>query len=965
MGIIDLNEPAVAISLAKTFMATDFTDSGTTSTSETQALLPLFGQETVINALTSRYRDIAKSLTYTDVAAVNIGNNKAGDTEKAFSNVSASTADEAKNIFLIAVLVAAAIKAYKSNATYGGTGFDTLANATQTFSNYLAQAVAPGFGSAWATKYQSFSVGDLAMKIKVTAGAPGKFTIAEMLSTDSSYAETSVVSHPNHTLGDDIGSARAIRNNNASNVLKTTDIPDGFFGVAAAIYLANGIDTTSGLQSLATITTAPQVLAITSLVTKVSAGGLINDILAITVPTGGAMPKSAIGDASDSDPRLATGIKGLTINAAYAYASSSPLAQRSIDFVNDPVYQYSSKVTKLLRFAKICKKTIPDLAAIFLSNDTNSSDVKTDLTSTLAEDVKATAYTTSSVTTTVTSKDKSYSNVLAAVQGAVQTGPTDPLALTTSQGLAEFFGNNGTGANVTQAAAATTSPTTGINALEGSFSTFMTAFAGATKPTVSLDIIFEAIKLLAKQNNSTRGAYDDVYKIISTWFPTGSNNPQVPTTVPVTTSTLFWNVPGNGIYTEEHAKRLFARYVAVNYSFRFLSDSRNKSYFNLLFKPGTNTGSTVNQLQATQIFGYEPDLITGNVPNTSKIGNGTEVYAALEENPDLSTFTKIRLFIEIVQGTVSTSDKLMTLLGKFTKKVIYEMTESPVSKGGLELLVPSSGNAANRFSNSNNIPSGTSYYATYSSNTDAHKAAVKRGKILALFMDLHNSSENNSLAGNRMLELYQTASDFLPVFVKLHTNYGTNNSGIFTGVIQTWLKCDLSTQIQTIVTSSYTYGSISKDAIKNYISSDLGLSGKSLPLASDTITQNNTSLITPTLSTAVKNAATLASKVRSKDVNLDDPSKSDTKLKLGDFLGTSGKQDQILPGLIAALEDGKDDTKLSTVGRNLLLEAGMSSSDISLLVISKYLRSDPWLQSNSIQYQFLSGSDNLGTFVSE
>jgi len=955
------SDPAFARMLVKTLISSDFADSGDNTFAETQALLALVGIDILLEVHLTRFKDIAKTIKFADVAAVNTGDNKKGDTAGVFTNVAADNEAAARDAFNLAYYVAVAKKCFKDSAALGATGFTTLSVANDTIAAYLAQPVSPGVGPSWYKLLVAFSVGIIPFKIKVTDKTGGKYDITEVLTSDSDYDATEFYTAPSNPIKSDITAAKAVKKNIGSSLMKPGDIPLGIFKAAAGVLLATGIDTSSGTADLSSINTAQKVLNIVGLITATPSGDLLFELNSLT--TGSGIVKTATGDASDSDSRLAEGIRALNNNGSYAYANSSPLVTRPVDFITAPVYQYSGKVTKVVRWLKIVKKDNSALAEILIGADSNSSEIKTDLQSTNSADIKGLYYTNDNLTTADATKDKSYGTVYKAAVEATSTGTVNITAFTRAEELANYITSNGTAANVTAAAAATTSNTTGINAAEGSFNTLISAFASAPIPTVSIDLIFEALMLVAARNNKTRGVYEDIYKIISTWFAATPVS-QKPTTSPPTSVSSFWNLPGPNEYTEEHARRLVVNYILTNYNIRLLADPRNKSYFDLLFKIGTNSGVNVNTLQATQIFSYNPNFIGGNAP-VSKVGIPEEIFAILNKREDLTTFTKLRFWIELKYTTVNTTDDIMDLIAAFGKPIVYDLPEMPLSKNGGDLITPSNTNNS-ILGNSTNSPNGTStFYITYAINNDAHKKLLKRNKVIANFIDILNEEQNISIKANKLLDLAKFTIDF-DNFVRYHINYNSTNTNAFRTIIEVWLTNELASSIEEIVVSKNTYGSIVKNAIINYVSNILNLDNKALSAATDTATPNNEDLLIPSISSSVLASAVLASKVMKKDPNVDNPTKADSAIKLSDFLGTPSKQDMLLIGLIASIMDGsKDITKLNENGRKSLVEAGVSLSDIALLVIAKNMRSDAWTLSKETKYSFLAGLDSNGSFVAD
>ena len=975
-------DPTFTRLLTKTFISSDFADSQDNTFAETQALLSLAGIDILQEVHLARFKEIARTIKFSEVSAANTGTGVLGTVSGSFTNVEAVDEGTAYSLFNQILLLAAAQKIYKKTATIA-SDFPNIAAATNRTAAYLAQAVSPGVGPSWYKNLLSFTVGSLPFKIQLTPGTPGTYNITELLSTNTTdYPNAAFYIFPSNFIRDDFTAAVALRTNNGSSIMKPNDLPSGTFKARAAVYLATGKDTSDSSTNLSTINKATDVLAITSLINYTPSGNILLELNSLISDTNKRISASVIGDASLSDARLSSAISELPYNDSYAYAiANSTKLIRSVDFVTNKVYAYPDTVNKLNDWLKLVKKDASVFSQILLNNDSTASAIKTDLLKgegLTASEALALAYTSSTLEFRSPSDDKQYIKVYNAIIDALSTGTSNLSKLSKPEDIAEYLSSKGTGANVTLAPEATAAPSTntnsGINALEGNWNTLLTSIKNDPNPSISLDDLYNALVIVANQNNKYRSTIEDPNKIIAIWFPSTGVVSQKPTTVPGTNANVFWSIPETDVYTEDHSKRLMANYIAVNYDIRLLRDPRNNKYFDLLFKAGTDSGVSVNVLQATNLFAYNPALINGNVPSSTKIGTAEEIFAILNTKDDLSTYTKVRLYTEIKHSVANVTADIMDLISFFGKEVIYGLPEVPLQKDGTtESINPTTtATATGYLSHPSNFPNGTStLYNTFPSNNETHKKQMKRSKVISKLIDIFNEDPNKAITANKNLELAKISPDF-GAYVRFHTNFGTNNKTIFSGVIQNWLGAELAPSIEEIVVSSNTYSQVVKTAIMNYIQNGtntgptLGLSVKNLSAATDTITKDNSSLLTPSVTASVLSVANLTAKVFKKDKNVDVPSSPDTPLKLSEILGTPGKLDQLLAGLVASILDGSNDpTKLNGAGRLTLLEAGMSPSDVSLLVLAKNKRSNPWVLSNETLFQYLAGQDQDGVFVSD
>jgi len=962
-------DPSITRMLTKTLISSDFADSGDNTFAETQALLALAGVDILQEVHLARFKDIALTIKFSEVASANGG-------AATFTNMNLATQDDVISQFNTALLAAAANKIYKTGTTVTSTGFTSLNLANAKTGSYLAQAVSPGVGPSWYKSLLKFQVGNLQFKIKITPGTnAGTFTIAEVTSADTDYNDVLFVKFPSNPIIDDFTAAVAIRTNNTTSIMKPSDLPPGTFKSKAAVVLVTGKQASTS-EDLSSISQGTTVLSIISLITSIPSGNLLSELIFLPSSSTNGTPngilKKAIGDAAASDKRLAEGIFMLTYNDSYSYASDdTPLATRPIDFISSDVYQYSAKVTKIIDWLRTINRGSDILDKIYLNNDSNSTQIKADLLSTAQLDIRANGFTNSSVTTT-NNQTKDYINVFRAVTDALLTEPLNLTKLLKVEDLANYLSSSGTGVNVTSAPAATTSLTNGINADEGKFNTLLTAIVNDPNPSISHDQIFDALVLMANQSNINRSTIEDVNKIISTWF-TPNVTSQFPSMTPATNAIDFWGIPATGVYTEEHAKRLMANYIAINYNLRLLKDQRNNKYFDLLIKTGTKTDNSISPLQRTDLYSYNnsSSIIVGNVPSETKIGTALEIFALLNPRNDISTYTKIRFYNEQKNGAANEMSDIIDLIAVFGEEVIYRLTEIPLKKDGTEAIVVSSQFDENScFSFSTNLPTGTSYLPTYLFNNDEHKILVKRIKYIGRLIDVYNKSTNSSLRANKIFELAKRIPDFNK-FVRYGTNFNTRNQGIFKNIITNWLQNELTQSISPIVVSSDTYYIIVKDAIMTYLQGaasdgNLNLDDRLLSSAVDTLSTNNTALLTPTISYALIYLAELAVLLKNKDKNVDKETVIDRPFKLIDFIGTNSKQDQILAGLIASSTDNsKDIFKLNDSGRAALVDIGMPNSDINSLVISKSLRITPWKLSKEIEFQYLAGQNEEGKFVAD
>lgn len=995
-GIFSQTEETFLPALVRLLLDQNFLDSQLISVLESANMTKNVGHSNHQSVHLARYVAIARALKINDIAVLNTdGNNSliTGLTNKSFTGTYTCTDDVAKNMVEFFTLIAIRKNAFDASATVPIDTSDTniatrLSNERSKHLQFILQTVTAGVGSNW---YEPAARLDLGVftNFKISFDTTNN-TISVVAPADDAWAITASTLLPAAVKPTSIlDAASAVFVNLGANALFGSDMPNGAVDAEAALMFTTGKKKSEDLSGL----TKADIQKMLQYINKTSGGGVTYDMLNLN--TSQSIPQTAIGDCAELDSRVAAEIKSKPIDEVLKYASDSPKYTRPFDLSNpNPlnIFTYQSLVTRIVRALLLKGATNAELAKFYKVASLEWSTMQTALNADQGDTVTigSTSYTVTAGTnlapgdlrakytasgTADATKDKTFVNIYTAVVDARKTSETNFADLNTSQKVADYLGGNNSETFLYAAPANTTGVTTGVNNGSGFFANYLNQLNLTNKPTSCLDIIYDAFKLLAAQNNQNMNKYTAVEDIIYAWFtPTVSS--QFPTTTPAITAADFWAVT-----TEQKAKRALAYYIVKNAptgppGWTLLSDPSNKPYFDLLIKLGKKSGTNVNPNQAWDLYGFDSSLMSSDCPKRSEFGTGIQMYEAIKDKSELSNVDKARLFIVLTMGSnddsgvMNTVADIQSLDAEFGTGFSYNFSELLYGKDGSTSLITTANTATQTgyLSYASNVGSASNLYPGFNSNSPSHQLLIKRATFFSTIIDIVRESTSTNVRATFVKEIMKYAEDYQTTFVRYISNFNSYNKNIFKAVLFDLLSVkDFASFGKHI--SSFTYGGDLKTVVVNYIQNattdtlpGLGLSTKSLTNAVDPASNEK---LTPSNSYTLIESAKLALDIITKDPNVLDPSQSDTRMKLGDFKGTDGKQDMILICLIAALKDGGSKIRLKNEGKQELLEASVLISDIVNAVVAEWGRLDPWTLADKIVYRYLAGANADGSFVPE
>lgn len=1003
-GIFSAQEESFLHPITRLIIDQDFGDSSLISVAESINMTRNVGHSTHQTVHLSRYAAIAKSIKYEDVAKLNTGSKKILGTNDKDLVGAPYTCSDSEAVDMLELLFLLAIR---KNTFDGSAALPTdllydvaavggnpavisnvstkLSDERKKHRNYLLQTITSGVGPNWFNPVYSLDLGTFSYFKSSVDTQHNTFIFVTPIDEDWDTTDPTLVPisvKPSSVLE----AATAIVDNNGLNALLSSDMPPGAVNAEVALMLATGRKKTDNLSTGATLVTKADLQKMLPLINKTSGGGVVFDLLNINATANSQIPKQSIGECAESDSRVADELRSKSIDDLLLYATDSPSFKRSYDLTNPSstiILTYSALITILVRALSLKNATNADVAAYYKGVSLESPNIKNILNASLNTTltIGSTSYTVSqgsaiqpgslravytSSGTGDTTKDKIYTSVYSAVTDARKTTDTSFADLNTAQKVADYLGGNNTESFLYATPSLTNQNGGGVNNGNNYFKAYLDNMNSSIKPSSSLDTIYDAFKILAAQNNKNMNKYTEVEDIIFAWF-NSTVSPQVPTTTPATTVAAFWAVT-----PEQKAKRALANYIAIHAQsgWTLLSDPSNKSYFDLLIKLGKKSGPNVNPNQTYDLYAYDPNnLMVNDCPKRTKFGTGFQMYETIKDKSELSIVDKVRLYIVLtmgsndVSGKMNNTDEITSLVERFSPDIVYNLPEMLVGRDNTTSLIQTlnSTTAATSFSNSSNLATSTQLYKGFVANTVAHQALVKRAGVFSTIMDIINENTSSNVRATFFKQILKYAQDYQTTFVKYISNFTAANTSLFKSVLTDHLSVRDFISFEKHITSD-TYGADLKFVVKSFVSTTLNLSSKSLNAAVDSTSNDK---LLPSTSYSLIEAARLALAIMTKELNLNDSTYIDTRVKLADFKGADGHQDIILIVLIAALKDGGSKIRLTSEGRQELLDASVLITDINNSVISEWGRLDFWTMAEKVIYKFISGANADGGFVSE
>jgi hypothetical protein len=846
---------------------------------------------------------------------------------------------------------------------------DTQQNSLNLRMLYPAQK---GFGKDWFNAISAYVFPKFNFKVKFTGATASNMRAVEVKSTDADYADYSLYGITSNSLTTFSKMASLIQTNNTSEVLTETDVPSSGVDVKSAIKIVTGLADSADQSGV----TEAQLKAVLKLVS--ASGNLLIDLNNATDNNSNdatkKIPKQVIGAMTDS--RLVDEFTKLAPDDLIAYvpATITPVVQRSqYDTSNSSkIYKYSNEVSRVDALVKLGGWSFDKLVGIYLtpSSVTTSSAVRTYLVDTTAAKTKALDYTGASATSS--GSDVTLKDVFSAYVHYKQPEKFTFAALQTPAQIANWMSENGTSALLTTTPSDTTDTTDGVNKGANKYSAILAALATSDRPSSSLDVHFEALKLLAEKvsatsSNSSYGK--SVAEIMLLWFQSAIDQSDLPSGITAGTkqATDFWNLPSTT--SIEYAQIKFAAYVLTqNANFKMLEDPSNDKWFAKLVKVGASVSSDIESngikyLHGLKYGGSSTVTVDANGKPATAFGSNDQIQSAVEKiSENESTFNKVKFYLTI-KGAATTPALVQALYDKFGEANIVNLPSIPTNKAStpLDLISITTKNLSKLF------PNGSSaFYAGFKSNTDAHKKLVKRMKLVSTLHDIITvGTVSSSVDSNLHLKIFD--ADDSSDFFKYHVVYANDNTDstlnvAFQNIINKIMSAD-PLKMNKFMTSD----SRAKDwraAIKNHITNNGDFTGKSLLDSSDTTSSD---VLRPSGSLKLRLVAVSIKTLLEKPLFIDPATQvAESRVTLANLIrdtsALSGKQGIIIFSHLAAITDGGvDNTKVTEDAYNNLVKNGILASDLINSVYSNVAISG--FKVGSINFNTFVGSDEDGNIL--
>ena len=900
------------------------------------------GSQTVIAAYLKRIDDAISNTTFADVDS---GANAATAGGMGVSTV--TTLPIAQTTFKVYMTWHVIKKAFNSGHTAlsaaNGSPNAVLTVQEQELNKRMLYVVQKGYGNSWfnAIAARVFPKFNFKVAYAAATGGASGYVVSEVLSTATGYEAASFFEISPNSMTSFSAMAPVIRQNNGSNVLSVSDLPPSGVFVKGAMSLALGKSDTESHAGV----TAAELKTVLPLVNATSSN-LLNDLLSSTSSGNDAsgnstkLPKTIIGQMTD--PRLLDSFAKMTGNELLAYVPASVTKVRRSQYDSSAVtkiFEYSVAVSRVDALVKLGGWSYEKLLGIYLANPglTTDSDVRTHLKGTTTADRTASAFTGLSANA---GDNVVLTDVFAAYRHYLQPAKFAYASLQTSAQIADWISESGISALLT-ATPANTAASSGVNAGANKYSDILGVLAtGSDKPSGSLDVHFDAIKILAQQVSGTSSNASfgkSVAEIVNAWFTTPPSTTDTPSGA---SETGFWNLP---VATSiEYAELKFALYV-LSTSFTMLSDSSNDKWFAKLVKVGavvTNDSQTNGAKNLYGLNGTTTVAATTGKP-VSNFGSDDQILRAVNGiSANESSFTKVKFYLT-VKGAVTSFAGIETLYNVFGVSDIVNLPSIPQQKDATTPLITS---ATDKMAKA--LPDGTTRYPGFTSNTDAHKNLLKRMTFVSKVHDLitaanlaNSNAINAAVASNNHLKLFSAtdSGDFFKYQVP-YANISVDATAnvAFKNIINIIMGQD-SLKINPFITANSRATDWSV-AILHHMNNNPAFT-KDILDATDTTSPD---VLRPSGSVTLRSIATSVETLLNKPLYINpDNQAAETRVTLSSLIsGTatsfSGKQGNIIFSWYGSISDGgSDNTKMTEASFNNLIAIGIPRSDIINSVYSR------------------------------
>lgn len=411
------------------------------------------------------------------------------------------------------------------------------------------------------------------------------------------------------------------------------------------------------------------------------------------------------------------------------------------------LWKYSNQVQMVDLFAKTKKYSVSDLTdkftgkGMFTKLDTNG-DLYNALASEVDNDRTADAIQ-ADLSTDSTVEDFVAMNVLSAWRHYKKTAAIDYSKLVDADSIARFISddflkpvsNESVDFELTDA-------NSGLNDADGLWYKFLTQCkSGTVKPTRDINVIYEALLMLATMKRQDLESSDSATSGVNIWLGTDADNYIVRTDAPSSGATpsasasdqdLFWGTQDSyNVDNEDNGKLRLALYILddapVGGQFELLGEPKNDSFFKKLVKTGVAIDSVTKLPKQQVLYGLNTTVTVtaAGAPASNFGGRAYEVLKTYNINESL----KVALYAHQVGGGNGRADnyaELKNMAKEFTLAKLVNLKVMPVQKNGDEIFEP----AVDNFYE--NKPAANQVYP----NTNDSSAMREKLKVVAAMVDI-------------------------------------------------------------------------------------------------------------------------------------------------------------------------------------------------------------------------------------
>ncbi len=317
-----------------------------------------------------------------------------------------------------------------------------------------------------------------------------------------------------------------------------------------------------------------------------------------------------------------------------------------------------------------------------------------------------------------------------------------------------------------------------LNDIEGRWTNYLNACNGTSNiPSTSIDIIYEALKIIAQHKITINNLSDNVHSSLLKWF---INLPYIPNKTDSPegqTQDSFWGENIHDLTNEINAKRVFAKYILNPEGqpfFKLLNNISNIKFFTSMVKIGTSQTTIINQ---EQIYGLDGACDVNSGTPISNWGTSSQIQTAMNGLAGWSENLKISRDLAVISTITTWSDLETKILPNYTLEKIVNLPKPLQKKYNNEYIIDVlPGNKV--FSKDANMPNMLSgSYLGQTTGSELSKQLNQKLYYVAMLFDIANKSGTTDYEKAKYIQkLIDILSDSTyKQFLEMHVNYSENN----------------------------------------------------------------------------------------------------------------------------------------------------------------------------------------------